>query len=144
MKNKIIKFLSIPLLVCVLLCFAACGGQNTPSAEPSPTVQPRSDAMKIPEGAIGFNVKNSIGGDIYEMRISPNSLEQYGEDILENILPRDASADVYFIPCDTYEYWDLRVLTENGNIYTWQNVKFGTFDAIELMINDNGPEFSVR
>ena len=48
------------------------------------------------------------------------------------------------MPPDSYSYWDLRVLTENGNIYTWQNIEFGKISYIELRLGENGPEFTAE
>ena len=48
------------------------------------------------------------------------------------------------MPPDTYQYWDRRVLTENGNYYTWLNVEIGTFSEITLEIGDEGPVFETN
>ena len=138
----------LPLFFCLILLFvSACssGNRAVEVESPKPTVVPRSEAVPaLPEGSVVFEVSNMIGGDIYEMYISPNSLDTFGADILgDSILPQGGKKSVSFVPEDTYSYWDLRVLTENGNIYTWQNIKFGTFSEITLTIGENGPEFSV-
>ena len=79
------------------------------------------------------------------MNISPNSLDKFGEDVLgESILKNGEETDAYFMPPDSYSYWDLRVLTENGNIYTWQNIEFGKISYIELRLGENGPEFTAE
>lgn len=125
------------------MSLCACGKKGGTGNAPSPTVVPKSAAAAAPEGSVSFKVRNSIGGDIYQMRISPNSLEEFGEDVLgENILRNGEEADAWFMPPDSYSYWDLRVLTENGNIYTWQNIEFGKISHIELRLGENGPEFT--
>lgn len=141
MKNDVVKK-HILMILAALLLLTSCASEAEPVPEVSPVVSPMSGAQK-PEGAIAFSVKNSIGADIYQLRVSPNFLNEFSEDILKNdILQNTQSMPVYFMPPDTYTYWDIRVLTENGSIYTWQNVVFDGWEEIELMLGDMGPEFN--
>lgn len=137
----------LPLFLCIILMIVSACSSEKKAVEvesPMPTVVPRSAETPLPEGSVQFEVSNMIGGDIYEMYITPNSLEEYSGDILgDKILPQGGKRTVSFVPQDSYTYWDLRVLTENGNIYTWQNIEFGNFSEITLSIGENGPEFTV-
>ena len=113
-----------------------------PAEDPNAAVKPLSDVLEAEEGSVIFKVRNEIGADIYEMKISPSGQEEYGADVLKTkILKATESIDVAFLPPDTYQYWDIRVLTENGNYYTWLNVEIGTFSEITLEIGDEGPVF---
>ena len=139
------KKIAFLLFLCILISLGGCGEKRGAENTPAPTVVPKSAAMSAPEGSISFKVRNSIGGDIYEMNISPNSLDKFGEDVLgESVLKNGEETDAYFMPPDSYSYWDLRVLTENGNIYTWQNIEFGKISYIELRLGENGPEFTAE
>ena len=140
------KFLLGLLCIAALLC--GCGRKQTadfPAEDSSAAVKPLSDVLEAEEGSIVFDVRNNIGADIYEMKIAPSGIDEYGEDILKSkILKMSESLSVAFLPPDTYEYWDIRVLTENGNYYTWFNVQFGTFNEIVLEIGDDGPVFETK
>ena len=92
-----------------------------------------------------YNIKNNIGADIYEIKIAPSGIDEYSEDVLKNkILKMSDSISVAFLPPDTYQYWDIQVLTENGNYYTWFNAEIGTFNEITLEIGDDGPVFETN
>lgn len=140
------KFLFV--LLCISLVLCGCGKKQNadmPAEDSSAAVKPLSDVLEAAEGSIVFKVKNNIGADIYEMKIAPSGVDEYGDDILKSkILKMSESMGVAFLPPDTYEYWDIRVLTENGNYYTWFNVQFGTFNEITLEIGDEGPVFETN
>ena len=135
------------VLLCVVMILSSCAKPKEPLLPPTPTdtVKPASEVLDVPEGSVLFKVRNNIGADIYEIKIAPSGEEEYGEDILKSkILKMSESAEVSFLPTDSYSYWDLRALTENGNYYIWFNIQFGTFDEITLEIGDDGPVFTTN
>ena len=134
------------ILVCAALLLCSCGKtQEVLPQAPKEGVKPMSDAYDAPEGSVLFNIKNSIGEDIYEVRIAPSGTEEFGDDILKNkILKADDVAKVAFVAPDAYTYWDIRVLGESGNYYKWYNAQVGTFYEITLQIGENGPVFSTN
>lgn len=140
MKNYIFAI----MMVVVLLC-AACGRGLGEGAVPSPSIIPKSESEAIPEGAIEFELINATGGDIYEIYVSKAEVLEYGEDLLkERIVKADDSIKIYFMPIENVQYYDLKVLREDGDYYTWLNVPMGTFGKINLTIGDEGPVFTVE
>lgn len=135
-------------LLCAVFVLCACGKKqdtDLPAEDPTAAVKPLSDVLEAEEGSIIFSIKNNIGADIYEVKIAPSGLDEYSGDVLKNkILKMSDSISVAFLPPDTYQYWDIRVLTENGNYYTWFNAELGTFNEITLEIGDDGPVFETN
>lgn len=137
MKKNIFILLSI-----FMLALCACAGDGGENSEAVPSIVPKSEAEAVPEGSVSFDIKNSTGGDIYEAYIAAAETEEFGEDILKTrIIKNGDSMSVYFMPLEDIQYYDLKVLREDGNFYTWLNVPAGTFEKIELTISDEGPQF---
>ena len=51
---------------------------------------------------------------------------------------------VYIMPIENAQYYDIKVLREDGEYYTWLNVPVGTFKKINLSLGDEGPEFTTE
>ena len=48
------------------------------------------------------------------------------------------------MPIENAQYYDIKVLREDGEYYTWLNVPIGTFSKINLALGDEGPEFTTE
>ncbi len=142
----------LPLFLCILLIFIPGCSQKMQETGvvPKPTVEPRPDPTEHPKGSVVFNVINMLPAesDIYYMSLRPADSEDLSvdkeHDLLDEVLKNGASCEAAFLPQEASEYWSLSAETENGNTYTWHNIKLGTFSSITLMIGDNGPEYSLN
>lgn len=133
------------LLAGLMLMLGACGSGGNGQGESAPSIVPKSEAEAPPEGSVSFEIKNATGGDIYEAYVAVAETEEFDSDILkERIIKADDSMSVYILPTEDVQYYDLKVLREDGNFYTWLNVPIGTFEKINLMLGDEGPEFTVE
>ena len=133
------------LLSAFVLILCACGSGEGERGEQAPSIVPKSEAEAAPEGSVSFEIKNATGGDIYEAYIAVAETEEVGSDLLkERIIKTDDSMSVYILPTDNAQYYDLKVLREDGDFYTWLNVPVGTFEKLNLMLGDEGPEFTVE
>lgn len=141
MKKTFVAFLLISLVL-----FTGCANNTTQTAEtPSPSIVPKSESSAIPEGSVAFTVINSSGGDIYEMYVSVAMEESFGSDLLaDRIIKANDKMTVYAVPTEGVEYYDLKVLREDGDFYTWLNVPIGKFSEIDISIGDAGPEFTIK
>lgn len=134
------------LLAAVVLMFSACGEKTVElQTEEREALTPKSSAYMVPENAITFKILNSITIDIYEVFISPAGTGNYGKDALKaEILPQGGSAEVSFVPEDGQALYDIKVLAEDGNYYTWQNVDLSSGGTVELYIKDGGTHHEIR
>ena len=141
MKKTIIAF----LLISLVFLTGCAGGTNQTSDKPTPSIVPKSESAEIPEGSASFTVINSSGGDIYEMYVSAAMEDSFGSDILaDRIIKANDKMTVYTMPAEGVEYYDLKVLREDGEYYTWLNVPIGKFSDIDIKLGDNGPEFTIK
>lgn len=144
-RNLIMRKIVFVLLSAFVLVLCACGSGEGGQGEQAPSIVPKSEAEAAPEGSVSFEIKNATGGDIYEAYVAVAETEEFGSDILkERIIKADDSMSVYILPTENAQYYDLKVLREDGDFYTWLNVPVGTFEKLNLMLGDEGPEFTVE
>lgn len=138
------KYFSVFFAVIILL-LSGCSANLGFGAEPTPSIVPKSDSGVVPEGAIAFEIVNGSGGDIYEAFVADADTKEFGADILkEKIIKSGESMSVYIMPIENAQYYDIKVLREDGEYYTWLNVPVGTFKKINLALGDEGPEFTTE
>lgn len=138
------KHICILFAVLILLC-SGCSGNVGFGIKPTPSIVPKSESEVPPEGAVSFEIVNKSGGDIYEAFVADADSKEFGEDILkEKIIKVDESMNVYIMPLENVTYYDIKVLREDGEYYTWLNVPIGTFKKINLLLGYEGPEFTTE
>jgi len=132
------------LLALLMLC-SGCSGQIGFGTSPNPSIIPKSESEEVPEGAVQFEIANTSGGDIYEAFVADADTKEFGADILkEKIIKTGESMSVYIMPIENIQYYDIKVLREDGEYYTWLNVPIGTFKKINLSLGAEGPEFTTE
>ena len=139
------KKIIFAIIMIFVLTLCGCGGGSGEGA-PTPSILPKSEAEAIPEGSISFEIKNESGGDIYEAYIAASETDMFGEDLLKERIIKDGdSMNVHFMPTENVQYYDLKVLREDGQFYTWLNVPAPTIKKINLLISsDEGPLFTTE
>ncbi len=94
-----------------------------------PLVQAESD--------MDFTLVNATGYQINEVYIAPSSSEEWGEDILDDVLENGNYADVTFHPAaNRVKTWDLMVVWDDGSPDTfWRGLKLAEINQITLKYN---------
>jgi hypothetical protein len=70
-----------------------------------------------------FTIVNKTGVIINEFYISPNDVDEWGEDILgQDILEPDQECEIQFHPKEDACIWDLRITDSEGNAIEWENI----------------------
>ncbi len=84
-------------------------------------------------GAQDFTLVNSTGVEIYSLYVTPNRVNDWGDDILGiDTLPAGDSVLINFAPNAKYKYWDIRVEDEDGNYIEWDKFNLLAISEITL------------
>lgn len=82
-------------------------------------------------GKQDFTLVNQTGTSIEELYISPTQSDDWKENILQNVLEDGESIDITFTGRDE-KYWDIMVIDEDGNQYTWEKFNLADLSKITL------------
>lgn len=85
-------------------------------------------------GKQDFTLVNQTGTAIEELYISPTQSDDWKENILQNVLEDGESIDITFTGRDE-KYWDIMVIDEDGNQYTWEKFNLSDLSKITLYFN---------
>ena len=141
--KRILLVMSIALIVVI----SGCGGNTQKDKKNTPDITPKSEAENAPEGSFVFEILNSSGGDIYEVYVAEAETDEFGEDLLkEKIIKTDEAMDVYIMPVEYVQYYDIKALREDGNYYTWLNVPLGDKPGkvVLSLSTEEGPLFTTE
>jgi hypothetical protein len=84
-------------------------------------------------GSQDFRLKNQLGMTIREVYVSPATHYHWEEDILgEEVLPDDSSIRIHFSPDEDHTFWDLKVVTADGEEHIWYNFNLKAISQITL------------
>lgn len=85
------------------------------------------------QGEQDFVLVNKTGVEIYALYITPNSANDWGDDVLGvDTLPPGEETTIVFSPQARATYWDLRVEDEDGNYIEWDKFNLKKISVIEL------------
>ena len=72
-------------------------------------------------GSQDFTLVNATGRTITHIYISPNHLDSwiYQDELGQNVLRPGQDVFIYFDPRDNVQYWDVKVVYENGDEDYW-------------------------
>lgn len=117
---------ALPLLACVLV--AGMG------AAPA-----RTDAALN----LNFTLKNRLGVTIYSVYVSPHQVDDWEEDVLgDKTLADGRQIEITFTEEieERGDIWDLKVVTSDGDSYTWTEPGFNLTQVSEITIYLKGGE----
>jgi geranylgeranyl pyrophosphate synthase len=91
-----------------------------------------------------FVLVNGTGYQINEVYIGPSSSDDWGKNILKEVMPDKATLSVTFKPeADAVESWDLMVAWNDGSPNTyWRGLKLAQIHQITLKYNKSADETS--
>jgi hypothetical protein len=80
-----------------------------------------------------FVLVNKTNVVIDKVFISPNDVEEWGEDILGiDVLENDVERKVSFHPKENVCMWDLRIEDSEGNAIVWEDIDLCNWTTITL------------
>lgn len=120
------------LLLAVLMCFAVISVQAANLASYGTDFDFENSVLPN-QGEQDFVLVNKTGVEIYALYITPNSANDWGDDVLGvDTLPPDEETTIVFSPQARATYWDLRVEDEDGNYIEWDKFNLKKISVIEL------------
>ena len=83
-----------------------------------------SIAMAGSRGSQDFTLENGTGRVIREIYLSPTSKSDwiYQDELGKNVLRPGQEIFLYFDPKDNVQYWDIKVVYENGDEEYWYSL----------------------
>lgn len=137
------KFLFYALIMVIIL--SACSEKQEKPVKERTAVIPKSAVTEVLEQTVNIKISNMTAADIYEIYVGPAGTQGFGNDILgNNILPKNETAEVFFVKAESYETLDVKALADDGKTYIWQGVKFDSLGTLELYINNGETTFTVK
>ncbi|MEW6654061.1 MAG: hypothetical protein AB1394_11420 [Bacteroidota bacterium] len=89
------------------------------------------------QGKQDVTVVNKTGVIINELHISPNDVDEWGEDILgQDVLDLDQECDIQFHPKEDVCLWDLKITDSDGNAIEWE--KIDLCKALKIVLHWDG------
>jgi hypothetical protein len=71
---------------------------------------------------LDFKFENECDQTIEHIYISPQSSDSWEEDVLgDDVLRPGHATNIHFSPRETHRYWDIKVVTKDGEDHTFQN-----------------------
>ncbi len=94
---------------------------------------------------LDFDLVNDTGYSIKAVYVSPTSLEEWGDNILEGKLKDGESLPITFHPKTTATQWDLRVswADGSGDVF-WRKLKLEEISALTLQYDEKTQETSAK
>lgn len=80
-----------------------------------------------------FVLVNKTGVEIYALYVSPHSVNEWGEDILEaDTMAAGETYDITFSRRERAKFWDLRVEDSEGNYIVWESLNLLEISKVTL------------
>jgi len=132
------KILSVLLVVGLsIFMFSGCGGSSDESASSSSS----SSSSTESEATVytqDFKLVNDTGVDFAAVYVSPTGQENWGEDIMDEVLPTGSYADVTFDTDVDEQYWDIMVEDSEGTQVYWTEIDLFSVSEVDLQIDADG------
>ncbi|MCR4943198.1 MAG: hypothetical protein K5986_01790 [Clostridium sp.] len=88
-----------------------------------------------------FKLRNNVGANIIDLRMSPAGEENWGNDITSTKLFKSGySLDVDFKVPEKYDRWDIKAISSNGETIEWKNVNL---ENAEIILQYNSEDTSI-
>jgi hypothetical protein len=80
-----------------------------------------------------FTLRNQTGVEIHHLYLSPNSSDDWQEDVLgRKPLPDGESVQINFDDRDSHEMWDLKVVDSKGASITWEKLDLAKISEVTI------------
>jgi hypothetical protein len=80
-----------------------------------------------------FMLRNQTGVEIHHLYLSPNSSDDWQEDVLgREPLPDGESVQINFDDRDRHEMWDLKVVDSKGASITWEKLDLAKISEVTI------------
>jgi hypothetical protein len=87
-----------------------------------------------------FTLVNRTGVEIYEIYVSPASVDDWQEDVLTvDTLPDGEEVNVRFARDEDADFWDIRVVDSEGDAIDWPRMKLTEISTIVLSFENGEP-----
>ena len=107
-------------------------------------------AVPVQNATLDFTLVNKTGYSLSGLYLSPSSENDWGDNILEEVLDTDASVDVIFSPHATTAKWDLRADwlmeedAEEQEFVYWKGLSLDEISQLTLFYNEETGETSAK
>ena len=83
-----------------------------------------------------FKLINKTGFSIHALHVAPHSVDEWGEDILPEVLENGESLNITFGHKSTHAHWDIRIEDKAGNSFTWESIDLLETSEVTLHYKD--------
>ena len=98
-------------------------------------------SVKAEELNLDFSLVNSTGWGIKELYIAPSSSDDWGSNILKEVLKDGQKLKITFSPKATAAKWDISIVWEvGGKSVVWKGYKLTDIATITLKYNEQTQE----
>lgn len=102
-------------------------------------------APTIAQSKLDFTLKNDTGLTIAELYVSPNTSEDWEEDVLgKDVLEHGASLDIAFSRTEKTCLWDLKIIDDDDDAVEWESLDLCKASHITLMYKGGKPTAIVK
>ena len=81
---------------------------------------------------LDFTLVNKTGYDIKEVYVGPTTVEEWGDNILKDVLKDGQGLELKFHEKATAEKWDIKVIYTDGETAWWKGYKLTEINKINL------------
>lgn len=81
---------------------------------------------------LDFTLVNKTGYDIKEVYIGPTSVDEWGDNLIKNVLKDGQSLELKFSEKASAEKWDIKVIYSDGETAWWKGYKLTEISKINL------------
>lgn len=92
------------------------------------------------QGKQDFTLNNSTGKVISEVYVSPNTVNDWEEDVLEeDVLGNGESVDISFSRTEKANFWDLKVIFSDGKFAIWEKLNLSQITDLTISFKNGKP-----
>jgi hypothetical protein len=102
-------------------------------------------APAVAQSKLDFTLKNDTGLVITELYVSPNTSDNWEEDVLgKDVLEHGASLDIAFSRTEKTCLWDLKIIDDEDDAVEWENLDLCKASHITLMYKGGKPTAIIK
>ncbi len=92
------------------------------------------------QGKQDFTLHNATGKVISEVYVSPNTVNDWEEDVLEeDVLGNGESVDISFSRTEKADFWDLKVVFSDGKSAIWGKLNLSQLTDLTISFKNGKP-----
>ena len=96
--------------------------------------------LPVRAGEQDFTLVNRTGVEIYELYVSPASVDDWQEDVLTvDTLPDGEEVAIRFARDEEADLWDIRVVDGSGDAIDWPGMNLTEISTITLSFENGEP-----